>query len=440
MTVRPGKNLLWLAASLLAVALATAVWSGAAWLLPLLVVAGAALAVRDYRRLRQSFQAVSVRRELPPIVGRDLPFEVALHFTSQAPDALQGTLRDIVSPRAEPNVWIRPLQLAPRGTAELRQPFRIATRGLYAFGPVWVRLRGPAGVLEGQQALACGGSVQVLPEGLVSKEQLSRDAAQELRLLEKQMHTRQRGTGTEFESLSEFRAGDDPRRIDWRTTARYRRPIVRRYQVERCRDLVILLDCGRLMGADAQKGTKLDCAVDAALMLARVALSGGDRCGLGVFDDRVLGYLPPVGGHPAMRTLTQTVYNLQSAWRETDFGPMFSLLQSRQTKRSLVVILSDIADAETTDRYRLSLATLAKRHIMLFAALQTPLLKSVVHAPMAELLDGYRKAVSLRILREREGALHGLRRSDVHVLDVVPSQLTLPLVNQYLGLRRQNLL
>ena len=38
---------------------------------------------------------------------------------------------------------------------------------------------------------------------------------------------------TEFESLSEFREGDDPRRIDWRATARYRRPIVRRFQVER---------------------------------------------------------------------------------------------------------------------------------------------------------------------------------------------------------------
>lgn len=440
MTVRPGKNLVWVAASLLVVALATALWSAAAWLMPLLAVVAAGLAVRDFTRLRHSFRGVRVLRELPAIVGRDMPFEVTLRFLAEAPHALSGTMRDGVSPRAEPSVWISPLYLPAGGSAELRQTFRMATRGRYQFGPVWLRLAGPAGLLEGQQALDCHGAVQVLPEGLVSREQLSRDAAQELRLLEKQMHTRQRGTGTEFESLSEFRTGDDPRRIDWRTTARCRHLIVRRYQVERCRDMMILLDCGRLMGSDAGKGTKLDCAVDAALLLARVALSGGDRCGLGVFDDRVQGYLPPIGGPQAMHTLTTTVCDLQSQWLETDFSPMFSTLQSRQTKRALVVILSDIADVETSERYRVSLATLAKRHIVLFAALQTPLLKAVVHAPVTEVLDGFRKAVSLRILREREAALHGLRRSGVHVLDVTPSQLTLPLVNQYLSLRRQNVL
>jgi uncharacterized protein (DUF58 family) len=147
-----------------------------------------------------------------------------------------------------------------------------------------------------------------------------------------------------------------------------------------------------------------------------------------------------MSGRQAMRVLTQTIYDLRSQWRETDFAPMFSLLQTRQSKRSLVVVLSDVADVETSDRYRSSLATLARRHIVLFAALQTPLLRSVVQAPVEQVLDGYRKAVTLRILREREAALRGLRRSGVHVLDVTPSQLTLPLVNQYVELRRQNLL
>jgi uncharacterized protein (DUF58 family) len=258
-------------------------------------------------------------------------------------------------------------------------------------------------------------------------------------LLDKLARTRLHGPGTEFESLAEFREGDDPRRIDWRATARHHRPIVRRFQIERHRDLMLLIDCGRLMGADVDNGTKLDAAVDAALLLARVALHGGDRCGVGLFDDQVLGYLPPVSGPEALHTLAEATYALQSRWRESDFSGMFATLQLRQPKRSLVVVLSDLVDGDTTRRYRTSLANLGRRHVVLFAALKTPLLQELERRPVESLLDGSRQVVAFRLLRERERALHSLGRSGVHVLDVEPRHLTAPLVNQFLELRQHHL-
>jgi uncharacterized protein (DUF58 family) len=216
--------------------------------------------------------------------------------------------------------------------------------------------------------------------------------------------------------------------------------VVRRFLVERHRDIMIVIDCGRLMGTDAGRGTKLDCAIDSALMLCRTALNSGDRCGVALFDNQVLGYLPPVSGTKALRTLADSVYGIQSRWRESDFGLMFATLQLRQTKRSLIVILSDIVDADTSTRFRTSLMTLSRRHVVLFAGLQTPFLRETVAAPVTNLLDGARKAVSFRILREREEALHALRRGGVQVLDVEPSRLTVPLINRFIELRRQNVL
>ena len=135
-----------------------------------------------------------------------------------------------------------------------------------------------------------------------------------------------------------------------------------------------------------------------------------------------------------------SVYNVQSRWAESDFGLMFATLQSRQTKRSLVVILSDIVDVETSTRFRTSLATLSRRHVVLFAGLQTPLLRQIVAEPVATLLDGSRKAVTFRVLRERDEALRSLKRSGVQVLDVEPSRLTVPLLNRFIELRQQNVL
>ena len=81
---------------------------------------------------------------------------------------------------------------------------------------------------------------------------------------------------------------------------------------------MIIIDSGRLMGADVGRGSKLDCAVDAALNLARVVLHGGDRCGVAAYDQRVRGFLPPIAGRSALQSLTECVFDLDTKWHESD--------------------------------------------------------------------------------------------------------------------------
>jgi len=173
-------------------------------------------------------------------------------------------------PRPLPNLWVEPVALPANQTVDVTGAFHIPLRGRFTFGPAWIRLQGPFGLLEAQRRFEAVNTVDVYPESLLSPHELAKDAADEIRLLDQLRDTRQYGAGTEFESLQEFRQGDDPRHIDWRTSARHRRFVVRRFQVERHRDVMLLVDCGRLMGADAQNGTKLDCAVDAGLRLIRI--------------------------------------------------------------------------------------------------------------------------------------------------------------------------
>jgi uncharacterized protein (DUF58 family) len=423
------------------VALIGLVFPLAGWLLVPAAAACVVLALRDYRAIRLQFAATSVRRRLPAVIGRDLPFQAEWVVECASDGVRSGEFREEVPSVAAPRLSIHRLDFATGGRSlTLRQEHRIPVRGLHRFGPAWVRLQGPGGFLEGQQSFDGHGRIKVLPEQYASRDELYKDLGADMRLLDKKTFTRQQGSGTEFESLAEYRYGDDPRRIDWRTTARYRRPIVRRYQIERHRDVMILIDCGRLMGAETDRGTNLDCAVDSALLLARVALQSGDRCGLGLFDDGVRGYLPPVSGVPAMNAVAECIYDAQVAWTESDFTPMFATLQRRQAKRSLVVVLSDVVDVETSTAFRASLLKLQQRHVVLLAALRTPLLGRIVKEPVETLLDGARKAVTFRLLREREEAIHTLRRGGVYVLDVEPTELTLPLINQFLELRRRNLL
>jgi uncharacterized protein (DUF58 family) len=462
-------------------------WAPAVWLVAVAVLAIPVPVFLDYLALRRTCNAISVRRELPVCAGRGSPFRVALHLACSVGRDVVGELRDCLPVSADPAYWHERFELSPGKEREFACQVRIPTRGLHAFGPVWVRVRGATGMLESQRSYDCPGEVKVLPDGAGSREAIRKDALAEQRILDEMTRARLRGEGLEFESISEYRAGDDPRRIDWRSSARQRRLMVRRYQLERHRDVVILLDCGRLMVASAASAspgtrplphgpgqeagqpappprsvrgqvaapplrgggagarlkagepTKLDCAVDSALMLCRVALEKGDRCGLGIFDDQVLGFLPPLSGPGAYRVLLESVYDIRSRWRETDFSPMFATLQRRHPKRSLVVVLSDAVDADTSVRFRSALVALARKHVLVFAAIQTPLMRELVAEPIGSSLDVSRKAVTFRLLREREKALRSLELSGVHILDVEPGRLTVPLVNRYIELRERNL-
>lgn len=440
MTVRPGRSLIFAAAVLLAGSLLVFVSASVILIELIAVLALIGLAVVDYFDLQKRLADVRVTRRLPNVVGRGRPFHVLWGLERDLPGRLRGEWRDGLPSECEPPLLCQSLSLTEREfVVEQSNTLRISVRGEHTFGPMWVRLVGRFGILEAQRSVALPATVRVLPETYHSPDELQKEMGLTL-LFDKKTQARQHGTGTEFESLTEFRDGDDPRRIDWRATARMSRPIIRRFQIERHRDVLVLIDCGRLMGADVGHGSKLDCAIDAGLMIARVALQGSDRCGMALFDDQVLGYLTPVSGLSSLGAMADCVYAATTRWRETDFARMFSTLQQRHAKRSLIVVLSDMADLETTDRFRASLGRLAKRHVVLFAALQTPALEQQVCEPLSDGLDAARHTVALQLLREREQALHGIRRSGVQVLDVAPSQLIVPLINRFIELRQQSVL
>lgn len=440
--VRPGANSLWAALGIVVLAILQ-------WLLAstfLAVATGVAIAVmcglayREYRWIEQQHGNVVVRRALPNVVGRALPFGISWEIENRGDEWLVGEFRDVCPVQTLPRVCQHPFEIDGRGERVIStQEMRIPVRGRFHFHSIWINLLGPSGWVDVQRAYPLPASIKVLPEQFASREELLKDRGAEQLLRDKTTRTRQHGSGTEFESLTEFREGDDPRRIDWRATARIQRPVVRRFQVERHRDVMILIDCGRLMGTDTGSGTKLDRAVDSGLVLARVALKSGDRCGMALYDNSVRAYLPPVSGLPSLNTLAESVFDASSEFRETDFSSIFAMLQVRQAKRSLIVVISDLSDEETSQQVRASLAKLSQRHVVLLAALRTPLLERILLEPTTTLVDAAKKVVTLRLMKERQSALQSLKHSGVFVCDVEPSELTVPLINQFIALRQHNL-
>ena len=120
-----------------------------------------------------------------------------------------------------------------------------------------MRTLGPLGLAGRQGAIEVPGTLRVLPAFPSIRHLPSRLAR--LRELDGRAAVRVRGQGTEFDSLREYVSGDDVRSVDWRASARSRSVVVRTWQPERDRRLVLVLDTGRTSAGRVDDAPRLDC-------------------------------------------------------------------------------------------------------------------------------------------------------------------------------------
>jgi uncharacterized protein (DUF58 family) len=96
-----------------------------------------------------------------------------------------------------------------------------------------------------------------------------------------------RGRGLDFEELRGYVAGDDVRSIDWRVTARVKKPYVRVYSEERDRPTMLVVDQRINMFFGSRRSMKSVVAAEVCALAAWRVFHQGDRAGAFVFNDDV---------------------------------------------------------------------------------------------------------------------------------------------------------
>jgi uncharacterized protein (DUF58 family) len=248
---------------------------------------------------------------------------------------------------------------------------------------------------------------------------------------------RRPGEGTEFERIRDAVPDDPLRSINWRATARTGRLMAVDLVPERAQPVVICVDRGRLMGVGAGAMTKLDHAITAALLLVHVALRTGDRAGVLAFADDVDAWVPPRPGRLQMRAVLEALRPLQPATVESDYDEAFAVLSRRQTRRALVVVFTDVLDADQARSLIAQCARIRRRHLPLVVTVRDPALDAVARRRPRNAEEVYARAVAAGLLGDRADVLRTLRRNGVDTLDADARALSPRLVNRYLELKRR---
>jgi uncharacterized protein (DUF58 family) len=434
----PSRRLLLLAAGGTAASLLVLVFPGA-WL-PLLafdlLLAGAALLDAWLTPGPRLLEAEGLTPERLYVLGEE---EVTVLVRNRSGFPLRVRLRDGVPASLSTPTEELSGPVPARGEVRWTYAVRPRTRGSFAWGPLHLRYRSLLGLWEKGRLLPPAGRTRVYPNlaALQRYHLLARANRLEAIGVRK---VRLRGGAWEFESLRDYVAGDDVRLLDWKATARRRKPIVRNQEAERNQTVLLLVDCGRLMNAEVEGGAKLDHAVNTALILAHVALARGDRVGLCTFSHTVHAWVSPRAHVNQNRLIAEALYDLRGNFRETDHGLCLRLLAARHPKRALLVVLTDFVDAQRAAEMVAHLTVAARRHLVLFTALRDPFLERAARARPRTPLEGFRKAAGVDLVRERREVLEQLRQAGIHVLDVEPTGVTPPLINRYLEITFRGLL
>lgn len=278
---------------------------------------------------------LTVRREWRSALSISLQSSLSLSVANTSGIALQIIAIDELPPSTWHKLKAVSLTVPARTKRSAALDYTPGTRGDLRTGKVFLRYQSAFKLAERWAVADLEQTVRVYPNfehARKSAVYLARS-----RQIELQMRMmRLRGMGSDFETLREFREGDELRNVCWTAAARRGKLVSKTFRVERSQAVWIVLDCGRLMRARTDGYSKLDRAVDAALCLAQLALYSGDRVGLLAYGRSVNHRVVPGRGAAQMRHIVEQLAVIHDEVPEADHVRAAASLLSMQKQRGLI--------------------------------------------------------------------------------------------------------
>ncbi|MDW2880004.1 DUF58 domain-containing protein [Cytobacillus sp. T106] len=371
--ILPGKRLL-IGMFILSLALAAA---AAIWGVPWKLAAGLnigflLLSFADLAFLPKSSQ-IKLKRRVPEEMERGLPADVGIEIEnhSQLPLTLR-IIDDLSDSFARPFPLKRKLAGNTRGTVQYETAASI--RGHYTLNRIYIRCSSFLGLWEKQMVKEAESQVKVIPDLTETRRYL--ENAQSYLLYEGEKIRRQQSGAGEFSKIRAYAPGDDPRKINWRQTAKLQEVMANVHEPEHGKYVTIMIDCGRIMGAELETGNRLEKALEAAMTTAAAALKNGDYVSVLAFSKDIQSYVPPSKGMQHLNFILKALYSIQADAAESNYSGAFQYLQSVQNKRSLLLLFSDVRTFTLEEGALVYLKRIRQRHLFFMLGIEDNILSA----------------------------------------------------------------
>lgn len=236
------------------------------------------------------------------------------------------------------------------------------------------------------------------------------------------------GMGTDFESIRDYLPDDDIRQVNWKATGRLGRPMSNQFRIEQDREVMCVVDAGRLMAAPIDERTRLDAAIDAVTAVGLVTDELGDRVGTIAFDTEIRRSQRPRrrGGEAVVRAL----FDVEPTPVDSDYELAFRAVGG--AKRALVFVFTDLLEESAARPLVEAVPVIARRHAVVVASVADPDLEALVETAPSAPYDAYAAAVAVDVLAARARAAALVHAAGAQVVEAAPDRFSAACVQAYL--------
>ncbi|WML39873.1 DUF58 domain-containing protein [Neobacillus sp. OS1-2] len=311
-------------------------------------------------------------------------------------------------------------------------------RGKFEFDKLYFRYTSFLGLWEKQTTAEMKETVKVIPDLTETKRYLKN--AQQFLTYEGLKIRRHRSGVGDFSKIRSYVVGDDPRKINWRQTAKQQEVMTNEYEPEHGKYITILLDCGRMMGAELKKGNRLEKSLEAALTVAAAALQKGDYVSVLAFSKKIKVFVPPAKGLAHLQTILQAIYDVRVDAAESNYASVLQYLELVQKKRSLLLLFSDIRTFLHEESAFMLLQRLRKKHLFFMIGIEDQTISkrinempNTVHAAMVKSIAQQQLLIKKREKKKWE-------KQGLQMIEAREERLAIAAVSHYIDIMNQNLL
>ncbi|MEK3889361.1 DUF58 domain-containing protein [Bacillus sp. FSL K6-3431] len=380
---------------------------------------------------------LSFQRTITKEMERNLAYIVQIHVKNTSPHGVNFFLVDGI-----PQSFKHPFPL--RGvvqkdsTTVLTYETSASVRGKYDITTVNFRYASLFGLWEKQMTIELVDTIKVIPDLTETKQYL--ENAQKFLLYEgSKIRKQQRGVG-DFAQIRNYVVGDDPRMINWRQTAKLQEVMTNEYEPEHGKYITILIDCGRMMGAELTKGNRLEKVLEAALTVTAAALQKGDYVSVLAFSKEVKVFVPPAKGMAHLQTVLHSIYDLEVDSAESNYAAVLSYLETMQKKRSLLLLFSDVRTFLHEESALTYLMRLRQRHLFFMVGIEDITLLKRANEEPTDVQNAMVKSIAQQqILTKKKGKMKW-ERQGLQMIEASEEKLAVAAVSHYIDVMNRNLI
>jgi uncharacterized protein (DUF58 family) len=335
-----------------------------------------------------AFESFAVRRA--PLVadietasraflGREQP--AAFVFRNPSVRAVRVEFAPALSEGFEPLTQLRRVIAPARGVGRDSFTLLPVRLGVQSWPPLPSRVLGPMGLAWWSQEFRPSSPVSIAPDTLRVGRAQPRGNPSGPR------PRRAVGAGVELHQLRGYQYGDPLARIDWKATARTRRLVTRELSQDQHLDILIAIDAGRFSRVRVGTLDRFGLYANVAARFAQIVTPNDDRIGVMVFSDRPLVVCAPMRGLTAVARVRRALEGLKVEAAEADPIAAAVRIRSVLKRRGLVILLTDLDDANVADPLAKAVQLLSPPHLVMVAGVRSAEIAKLAVAEAREWSD-----------------------------------------------------